>query len=368
MATIVSESKTNGYTITIHLEGIQTNGSKGDLPVTNGLLKTDTTKDRQSTNGYTKDDLYSPVNNPPPTRLATKCHPLADEICAELDGFFAQHWPWENEHARQKFLAADVNRWACWALPLARNDRILDAVKVNTLLFLLDDVAENMSVEEGKALYKRLIPIAKGKVLPNRADPYEWITYDVWASMRAVDEGLTENTFQGALLCVNAQVDAARNSCVSMSSLLKQRYKEGGVGFVAAAMCYAMDLHISPSAMLSISDISESYSRLGIIVNDIYSYAKELRAWNRHRKEGAQILNMVLLQMQETGVTLEASKRLLWVLCREWELQHFELVAARQAAVEGCEDVLRVYMEGLEYVLGGNEKWSSYTQRYHERD
>ena len=28
--------------------------------------------------------------------------------------------------------------WACMALPLVRDDRILVAVKVNTLLFLLD--------------------------------------------------------------------------------------------------------------------------------------------------------------------------------------------------------------------------------------
>ena len=84
-------------------------------------------------------------------------------------------------------------------------------------------------MEEGKALYKRLIPIAKGKILPDRTNAYEWITYDVFASMRAVDEELTEIVFQGALLCVNAQVDQGRNSIVGMGALLKQRYKEGGI-------------------------------------------------------------------------------------------------------------------------------------------
>lgn len=85
-----------------------------------------------------------------------------------------------------------------------------------------------MSIEEGKALYKRLIPIAKGKVLPDRKDPYEWITYDAFASMRAVDERLTEDTLEGAIMSVMAQVDEARTSCVSMESLLKHRIKEGG--------------------------------------------------------------------------------------------------------------------------------------------
>ena len=35
-----------------------------------------------------------------------------------------------------------------------------------------------MSLEEGKAFYARLIPLAKGKRLPDRSDPLEWITFD----------------------------------------------------------------------------------------------------------------------------------------------------------------------------------------------
>ena len=33
-------------------------------------------------------------------------------------------------------------------------------------------------MEEGKGLYARLIPLAKGKRLPDRSDPLEWITFD----------------------------------------------------------------------------------------------------------------------------------------------------------------------------------------------
>jgi quinol monooxygenase YgiN len=97
------------------------------------------------------------------------------------------------------------------------------------VLMQIQDVAENMSLEEGKAFYYRLINLAKGKALPNREDPYEWITYDTFAAMRAVDEHLTKDVLQDAILCVEAQVDEARNQCVSMGTLLKQRYKEGGV-------------------------------------------------------------------------------------------------------------------------------------------
>lgn len=93
----------------------------------------------------------------------------------------------------------------------------------------MKDVAEDMSVEEGKELYKRLIPIATGQKLPNRSDPYEWITYDVFTSMRACDKELADQVLQGALSCITAQVDSARVACPDMGSLLRQRIKEGGV-------------------------------------------------------------------------------------------------------------------------------------------
>ena len=86
-----------------------------------------------------------------------------------------------------------------------------------------------MSLEDGKAFYMRLILLAQGKAVPNRENAYEWITYDLFASMRAVDEEQTKSVIKDAILCVTAQVDPARQKCVGMGQLLRQRYKEGGV-------------------------------------------------------------------------------------------------------------------------------------------
>lgn len=85
-----------------------------------------------------------------------------------------------------------------------------------------------MSLEEGQTFYKRLIPIAMGKKLPNRSDSYEWITYDVFTSMRACDKELADEVLQQALVCITAQVDSKRLACPDMGSLLRQRIKEGG--------------------------------------------------------------------------------------------------------------------------------------------
>ena len=137
-----------------------------------------------------------------------------------------------------------------------------------------------------------------------------------------------------------------------------------------------MDLNVSEANLEAIKDIEISYSNLGIIINDIYSFEKEVRAYSKGGMECSKVLNMVQMQALETGVSYASAKRLLWVLCREWELQHQEMVQRKEVELdlhglegkgEANED-LRVYLKGLEHVLSGNERWSEYTERYHETD
>ena len=103
-----------------------------DVPVEKPLMN------GSATNGHVQKPLYTPDNQPPTTRFEVALHPRVEEVCSELDAFFATYWPWPSEKARQKFIAAEVNKWGCWSLPLVRDDRVMDCVKVNTLLFLLD--------------------------------------------------------------------------------------------------------------------------------------------------------------------------------------------------------------------------------------
>ena len=131
-----------------------------------------------------------------------------------------------------------------------------------------------------------------------------------------------------------------------------------------------MDLRLTPSTLASIHDIEISYSRLGIVVNDIHSFDKEVRAYAQNPTDTGKVLNMVAMQAQETGVSFASAKRVLWVLCREWEVLHLEMVKKRESDMaRGEEDeALKVYMKGMELVLGGNERWSEYTRRYHEKE
>ncbi|KAK5732046.1 hypothetical protein LTR17_010882 [Elasticomyces elasticus] len=254
------------------------------------------------------------------------------------------------------------------AFPKARDDRIVDSCKVNSLLFLLDDVAEDMSLDEGKVYYERMIAIAKGKIPPKIDAPVERITYDVWQSLRETDGKLADDVLNGAILCLKAQVHPRRLACTDIGKLLEYRAEEGGVAFVAALMCYSMGLHVPEADLQSIDRIHKTYANLGMTVNDILSLDKEIRAWDDGHKEGASLLNMVIMLGEQLTMSIPATKRILWNICREWEIEHAQNVFARLTDRSGCSDELKDYIQGLEYILGGNEAWSWTTGRYHKRD
>ncbi|KAI4228562.1 MAG: hypothetical protein L6R36_001515 [Xanthoria steineri] len=209
-------------------------------------------------------------------------------------------------------------------------------------------------------MLKRFMPIAEGKLQPVVTNPYEQILYDLYAKIRAVDEALVGPVFREQAVWAIAQVDQERKHCRGMGALLQLRQKDSAAGWVAALMAYAMDLHLLPSERASVIHIEKAYAYLAIIDNEIESYDKEVAASGTNG-----VVNLVQMQADDTGCSIAASKRILWVLYRELELEYFELVAKREASVEGCSETLKSYMKGLECVMGGNEVWSGYSERYH---
>lgn len=90
-------------------------------------------------------------------------------------------------------------------------------------------MAEDLDVEEGKLFYKKLIGIAKGRLEPNKDDAVECITHEIWQELRSKDEKLADDVLDGAILCLEAQVDSRRLKVSSTKKLLEYRGEEGGV-------------------------------------------------------------------------------------------------------------------------------------------
>lgn len=100
------------------------------------------------------------------------------------------------------------------------------------------------------------------------------------------------------------------------------------------------------------------------VVNDIFSWEKELQASKTGHKEGSVLCTAVKILADETNLSISATKRVLWSMIREWEEVHDELVAEKVS--QNCTQAAREYMQGLEYQMSGNEQWSRTTLRYNK--
>lgn len=131
-------------------------------------------------------------------------------------------------------------------------------------------------------------------------------------------------------------------------------------------MRFSMGLHLSDADFASVTEVEKNCGRHISIINDIYSFEKELLASKTAHQEGGVLCSAVQIFAQEAGLSFEAAKHVLYSLAREWEFVHQELVAKREAAPGGCTEAVKAYINGLEYHMSGNELWSQTTKRYQE--
>lgn len=85
-----------------------------------------------------------------------------------------------------------------------------------------------MSLDVGSAYNEKLMPIARGDVLPDRSVPVEWIMYDLWESMRACDKQLANSVLEPTFTFMRAQTDKARLTIRGLGEYLA--YRENDVG------------------------------------------------------------------------------------------------------------------------------------------
>lgn len=132
---------------------------------------------------------------------------------------------------------------------------------------------------------------------------------------------------------------------------------------LSALMRFSMGLKVTRAELEVARPIDKNCSKHLSVINDIYSYEKELRSSQTAHTEGGALCTSVQIMAQEAEITTDAAKRILFFMCREWELKHQLLVEQIKANGEETP-ALRAYVEGLEYQMSGNELWSKTTLRY----
>lgn len=130
-------------------------------------------------------------------------------------------------------------------------------------------------------------------------------------------------------------------------------------------MRFAMGLKMSKEELAIARPVEKNCSKHISVLNDIYSYEKEVIAAKTGHEEGGALCSSVQILATEADIDPAAAKRCLWQMCREWERCHQLLVAkVEKDTNQQASAALRAYMKGLEYQMSGNEMWSQSTLRY----
>lgn len=125
-----------------------------------------------------------------------------------------------------------------------------------------------------------------------------------------------------------------------------------------------MALHVTQDELDSVEEIERNVSKHLSVVNDIFSWEKELIASETGHAEGSVLCSSVQVMASEAEIEPAAAKRVLWSMCREWEQRHTELEAEYKKRKPPPSEAILTYIKGLEYQISGNEQWSETTKRY----
>ena len=129
-------------------------------------------------------------------------------------------------------------------------------------------------------------------------------------------------------------------------------------------MRFSMEIRLTKSELASMTVLEQNCSKHISVVNDIYSWEKELQASKTGHKEGSALCSAVKVLSDSANMSFEASKRVLWSMVREWEYIHNELCEEKAQHLENYSEAAQAYAKGLEYQMSGNELWSRNTKRY----
>ena len=127
-------------------------------------------------------------------------------------------------------------------------------------------------------------------------------------------------------------------------------------------MRFSMGIKVTPEELEVARPVDLNCSKHLSVINDIWSFEKELIASKTLHEEGGVLCTCVSIFADEAQISTDAAKRVLYNLCREWELRHRLLV--EKVLAKNDTPTLRAYLKGLEYQMSGNELWSQTTLRY----
>lgn len=134
---------------------------------------------------------------------------------------------------------------------------------------------------------------------------------------------------------------------------------------MTGVMCFSMGLRVTPEDLALTKELEINAMRHITLVNDIASYEKEVLAAGKGAELG-QLCSAVPIVMAACGLNEHSAMRVMWETSRELELQHFRLLEELRQQCDS--ETIRLFAQGVEYQIAGNERWNLLTPRYNRVD
>lgn len=150
--------------------------------------------------------------------------------------------------------------------------------------------------------------------------------------------------------------NAERGTPPTLNDYLMMRMHTGGLASWVTTLCIANGIELEPSAASSpaIRALTEAFSTLALLLNDLMSYAKE----TRNRDTSSNIISVIA---HERGCAVEQAVPEAYTICdRIANL----FLALRAQLLETSDDTVRRYIAGLERTWRGIIDWGFQSARY----
>lgn len=90
------------------------------------------------------------------------------------------------------------------------------------------DLLEHLSLKDGSEYNETLLRISRGDQVADRSVAVEYMTQDLWESMRAHDVNMANDIIEPVAVFMRAQTDSARLKPMTMGEYLRYREKDVG--------------------------------------------------------------------------------------------------------------------------------------------
>ncbi|KAI0572701.1 Aristolochene synthase [Pyrenophora tritici-repentis] len=303
-------------------------------------------------------------NDPRPTIFTARKHRNTDEVVELVNAFFLKNWPFKNKKQEQRFIDEGYAWFVCINCPMSLDERMHWGCQLLATGFLIDDLLDRMSIEEGKEHQENVIKCASGIILPDRKIPAQWIMFDLFEEMRATDRPLADELLKPTVDFLRAQVDGNRMKRMNLDEYFAYRDADLGKGMLSGIMRFCAGLSITPEELELAKEVEENCMKHITFVNDICSYDKEVMTASEGSELGAMCSSIPIIKADHRVDDDQEAKSIMWEMVRDWELRHFELV--EKISSKNISPALAKYLKGVEYQAAGNEHWSLLTPRYNK--